>query len=132
MNSEIIFNNETFYIYPVPDESAYIQEKIASKIASWQLLDEERSKVRVRVRLQGYSSDIRQLKTAVEKCFEGFRFYDTDGPDLSQVGVSDDLDKAEIARQTAQWIRELKWSSGMHEPPKEQILIEALRVIYEI
>ena len=131
VNSEIIYFNELFYVYPVPDESQYIQEKIASKIESWQLSDEERSNVRVRVRLQGYSSDIRQLKTTIEKCFEGFQFYDSDGPDLSQVGISDDLDKAEIARQTAQWIRDLNWFSRMHEPQKEQILIEALRAIYE-
>ncbi len=131
VHSEIIYFNETFYIYPVPDETTYIREKVASRITTWQLSDDEYSKVRVRVRLQGYSSDIRQLKTTVEKCFEGFQFYDSGGPDLSQVGVSDDLDKAEIARQTAQRIRELKWSSGMHEPPKEQILIEALRAIYE-
>lgn len=131
VNSDIIFYNETFFIYPVPDETAYIQKMIASKIDNWKVSDEERSKVRVRVRLQGYSSDIRQLKTTVEKCFEGFQFYDSDGPDLSQVGLSDDLDKAEIARQTALWIKNLKWSSKNHEPGIGQILVEALRVIYE-
>jgi DNA repair exonuclease SbcCD nuclease subunit len=131
VHSEIIYFNETFYIYPVPDETVYIRKKIASRITAWQLSDEERSKVRVRFRLQGYSSDVRELKATVEACFEGFQFYDSDGPDLSQVGLSDDLDKAEIARQMARWIRELKWSPGVHDPPKEQLLVEALRVIYE-
>lgn len=131
VHSEAIYFNEPFYIYPVSDETVYIREKIASRITTWQLSDEEYSQVRVRVRLQGYSSDIRKLKATVEECFEGFQFYDLDGPDLSQVGLSDDLDKAEIARQTAQWIRELKCPSGNHEPSKEKILLAALATIYQ-
>jgi DNA repair exonuclease SbcCD nuclease subunit len=131
VHSEIIYFNEMFYIYPVPDETVFIREKIASRITTWLLTDEEVSKVRVRVRLQGYSSDIRKLKATVEECFEEFQFYDPDGPDLSQVGIADDLDKAEIARQTAQWIRKLNWSSERHEPKKEDILLAALEAIYK-
>jgi exonuclease SbcD len=132
VNSEIIFYNEIFYIYPVPGESDYIQNQIISRIESWRLSNEEKAKVRIRIKLFGYSSDIKQLNATIRKCFEGFQFYDPDGLDLSQVGLSDDVERAEIAQQTAQWIRDLKWSSRNHEPDKGQILIEALRTIYKV
>ena len=60
-----------------------------------------------------------------------FQFYDADGPDLRDVRISEDLERAEIAQQADEWIRKLKWPQTENEPDKGQILLEALKNIYE-
>jgi len=131
VNSDIIYFNETLFIYPVPDETEYITEQIRKRISQWHLSERETGRTRIRVRLQGYSTDIKKLDTTVRACFSGFAFYDSGGPDLSQVGLSSDFEREDIARKTVEWIKKLSWKAGIHEPGKEQILIEALRAIYE-
>ena len=130
VESDEIYFNETFIILPVKDEQAYLRAQIESRIKSWDLTERERSKVRIRVKILGYTSDRRVLMETLREGFRGFTFHKNGEPDIDDVSVNGDLERAEIAQQVMKSIEEMTWPENEEEPGKDQILLEALRVIY--
>ncbi len=128
--SEVIFFNEAFTILPVRDEAAYLKNQIASRIKSWGLEDREYPKVRLQVKVSGYTADKRALLTILKENFRGFTFHRGQEPDLCEVAVAEDINRAEIANQVSSWIEKLDWQPAADHPDKHQILLEALHVIY--
>jgi hypothetical protein len=128
--SDVIFFNEAFTILPVRDEAAYLKNQIVSRIKSWGLEDREYPKVRLQVKVSGYTADKRALHTIVKESFRGFAFHRDQEPDLSEVGIAEDINRAEIANQVSSWIEKLDWQPAADQPDKPQILLEALHVIY--
>ena len=131
VRSDFIYQNESFVILPLADESAYVRQQVEERIKSWGLDEAELPRVRVAVKFRGYTSDKAALMQTVKEAFGGLRFYRDWEPDLSQVAVSDDLNLAEIANRASDWIAALDWQPGPEDPDKDQILLEALQVIYE-
>jgi hypothetical protein len=130
VNTDLIYFNEHFVVVPMEDEQAFIERMVQSRIESWELKDHEHTKVQVRVKVSGYSSDRTVLKDAVKRAFNGYVFYNDEEPDISSVSLSDDVERQHIADQAKASIEELQWPEGADEPDKNQILLDALRVIY--
>ncbi|MFQ5866183.1 MAG: exonuclease SbcCD subunit D, partial [bacterium] len=130
VDSDFIFFNESLIILPLPDESAYIKEQIEAKIKNWGLKESEKSKVRLQFKVRGYTSNKRTLLETVEECLREYDFYQNRQPDISEVSISDDIERAEIAHRAAEWIKKLDWAINHEQPDKDQILLQALHVIY--
>jgi DNA repair protein SbcD/Mre11 len=130
INTDVIFCNESFVILPVEDEEAYLSKKIDARIASWGIEGDSLSKVRLRVSVSGYSSDRKKLAETVRKKFTGFTFYKNEEPDLSGVLLSEDYARSSIASLVMQKIPSLVLPEIEGFPGEEQILNEALAVIY--
>ena len=130
VDTETIYFNESFLILPVADEALYLRNQIKTRMAGWKLSDADKRKVKLRIRVRGYTADKRNVLNILESCFIGFDFYDDDGPDIDDVFIADDLEKAEIARRVEKEIGKLQWADGEMEPEKDQILLEALHAIY--
>ncbi len=130
VNTDLIYFNEHFVVVPMEDEQAFIERMVQSRIESGELKDHEHTKVQVRVKVSGYSSDRTVLKDAVKRAFNGYVFYNDEEPDISSVSLSDDVERQHIADQAKASIEELQWPEGADEPDKNQILLDALRVIY--
>ncbi|MFW5941559.1 MAG: metallophosphoesterase family protein [Chloroflexota bacterium] len=131
IKAPVLYFDETFVVVPADDEAEYVRRQIDERIASWQLEPGDEDRVRVRVRLRGYSADKRKLADVVSREFERYHFYEQTQPDLSDVYVTDDLELATIAEQVRQKIEALDWPQEEGEPAPDEIMLEALHVIYE-
>ena len=83
-----------------------------------------------RLKVSGYSKNKNKLNKLIIQELEDISFYE-DKPNLSDVYVSDDLDREEITKQVYKEINKLQWPQHENEPDKTQILLQALRLIYE-
>lgn len=126
----VLYFDETFVVVPADDEEAFMREQINERIASWKLQPGEESKVRVRVRVSGYSADKKALAGVIKEEFNDYRFYQDAEPDLSEVYISDDLELATIAKQVQGEIETLEWPQSPGEPTRDEIMLDALHVIY--
>lgn len=129
VDSPQLFFNETVVMLPVEDEQAYLRKELEQRIQAWSLPDGWEDRVRQRLRIVGYAADRPAAEAVAREVLADYAFYD-DGPDLSDLNHAVDADQIHIARQVRQWIGELVWPEGDAEPTKEDIALEALRVIW--
>ncbi len=129
-NPDCIYFDESLLILPVEDEEAYIQTQIQSRLSAWSLSETEKGKVRLRIKVRGYSADKKQLAVILKDSLQDFSFYKGAEPDIDEVFLADDIERAEIARRVRSSIDELSWSESEDEPTREDILLQALHVIY--
>jgi exonuclease SbcD len=132
VESEVLYFDESLVVLPLDDSFEHVQAEIASRISSWGLSEDERKKCRIRVRVNGYTSDKKELLEAVTRGFRGFRFYEDAEPDLSGVRMTEDSDRQEIARRVYEHIRNTPWNEGRNEPERDRILLHALRTVYGV
>jgi DNA repair exonuclease SbcCD nuclease subunit len=124
-----LFFDETLVVLPVADEAQFVREQVAARLARWQLSAEERARTQIRLRVSGYSANKGALLPVLHQCFAGFSFYKGQGPDLSQVYLSDDVERNAIAEAVRARVGALDWA-GRDEPDAEAILLQALHTIY--
>ncbi len=130
VDSPRLYFNETLVMLPLENEQEFVQAELDQRIASWELPEDWRDRVQLRLRIVGYARDRGAVENAARETMREFAFYD-DGPDLSDLHHAADVDRIHVARQVRQWIDELDWSaSGPAEPDAEAITLEAMRVIW--
>jgi len=127
---DVIYFNETLTVLPVQDEEQYLLNQIKNMTDSWSIPNSEKNKIRLRLKVSGYSKDKNKLAQLIKQEFHDITFYDRE-PDLSEVYVSDDIDREEITKQVYKEIENLHWPEHEDEPDRDQILLQALRLIYE-
>ncbi len=130
VKTDIIYFDESFLILPLKDEESYLRKKIRSRIKEWNITDDDKSKVMVRIKIRGYSTDIRKLIEIVNDEFKGHKFYEQEDVDLSGVFLSRNLDLEEISRQIIDSVEKVIWQSSPHEPSRDDILFYALKTVY--
>lgn len=130
VNSPVLYFQEEFLAVPMDDEIAYLEERINRRVDSWDLPNGWEEKVNLRVKILGYTRDRQAIKETVVNTLSSYKFYDRDGPDLSDLNQGMDPDRARIARDVKNWVDELDWPSGPKHPSREQILAQALKTIY--
>lgn len=126
----VLYFDETFVILPVADEAAYLREQIASRIRMWALTPEEKARAQVRVKIVGYSADRAALRPTLREAFDGFRFYEDSQPNIDDVLYSDDLERHYIAEQVRAEVEQVALPDGVDAPGSDEVLLEALRIIY--
>lgn len=130
VDADVLYFNESFVTLPVQNEMTLMRQKISDRIATWGLSEDEIPKVRVNVKVSGFTTDKRELLDVVTRGFKAFQFYKNKLPDLSNVSVSDDKNRAEIAVRAADWLAALNWELELHPPEMQHVLLEALTTIY--
>ena len=125
-----IYFNETFIIVPVGDEEAFLQQQIEDRIQSWELKPGDEQKVRLRIKVNGYSVDRRNLLPTIMKSIGSFKFYNDEEADLSEVLISTDSERNYIADSVKSKIENLQLTVGPEDPSKEEIILDALHFIY--
>ena len=130
VDSDLLFFDETFLVLPVEDEQAYLRSLIESRIQGWGLTDEEKSRTRIRIKVRGYSSNKRKLQEILKTSFRDFSYYNDEEPNVDGVFTADDVERADIASRVVKIIEAMEWPGDDDEPKKDQVLLEALHVIY--
>lgn len=130
VDADVLYFQASLLVLPVEDEQAYLTSQIESHLKTWDVTEAEKSRARIRVKVQGYTADKKRVMETVKTGFRGFTFYEDAGPDLGGVSLSEDMERAEIASRVLKTIEGLEWPGDEREPSKDQILLEALHVIY--
>jgi exonuclease SbcD len=131
VDSDHIYFDERFVLLPVEDEEAFLREQISRRIEGWRLPENLKERVQVRVRFSGYVENRTRVREIAEEMFSDFQFYEANPPDLTQLNLATDSDRIHIARRVGIWLADLDWPAGAEEPSRDEILTEALKVIYE-
>ena len=128
VDTEKLFFNATFTLYPVDDEAAALEAQLRGWIASWKLYPAEKPKARVRVKLNGFTTDKHRLLQVTLAALDGCEWYAD--PDLSELSVTTDLRRGPILDQVRERLDALSWSDGPDEPGKDQMLLAAIKLVY--
>ncbi len=64
--------------------------------------------------------------------FSEYTFNSDEDPDLSEVHLSEDLERQHIAQQVRDRLADLDWPSGEDIPDRDQIMLAALHIIYGV
>jgi DNA repair protein SbcD/Mre11 len=131
VNCPQIYFIEDFLLYPIDDEAAYLRECIRERIEGWNLPEQLNQNIVVRVSLSGYTSNRVKIAEIVKEEFAAFQFYDDEGPLLADLEQKVDPDRAYLAQEVKKWIeKDLRWTYSNFEPNKDEIMVEALKIIY--
>ena len=131
VESDFIYFKESIIILPLRDENAYLKDQIESRIKRWAIKENEKPKVQIQVKVSGYTLNKRELMKTINEYFKNYTFYKNNKPDILEVSVAyDDPERSEIANQVLTWIEKLDWFLDREQPDKDQILLQALHVIY--
>jgi len=129
VKTDIIYFNETLIAFPAENETKDICNAIDKMIKNWKLDDNEKYKVKLRLKIRGYTSNLTRLKETVIKHLKEreIALYDVDGPDLKEVNVITEADEDRIAilKKTIAKINNLKI-----EADKEIIMEKVQKLIF--
>ena len=126
----LVYFNETLLVLPVDNEDEYVGKQAAHLLAKWNIHKHSKTDVRIRIKVRGYTKDRAALAGIIDSLFRDFRFYNDEEPDLSEVYVSDDAERNDIARKTREAVRALSLAKGEIQPGIDDILVEAMNIIY--
>jgi len=132
VNTDVLFFQESFMIIPRNDERSRLKQEIDQRIASWGLDESELGRVRLRVRARGFCNDKQAIADQLRESFENFTHYKGEGPDVSELSVSNNNELGFIANQVEEEIASMDWGSCSEEdrPDHDEIMEQALQVIY--
>lgn len=130
IDSPVVYFNEGIVMLPVEDEEDYLREEIAKRIEGWGLPSGWENRVRLRLRVAGFTKDKSRVGEVLRHELAEFDFYDEGGADLSQLSHTGDADRDHIALEVREWVDRLAWPQDPPEPKKDQIMAQALKVIY--
>jgi len=128
INTDVIYFNEVLTIIPWEDEAQYIKEEAKKIINKWEISDEEKKKVKMRIKVQGAVSSKDGLSEMVSDAFNGIEFYDE--PDINEVDVIEEnsAERISILNRVKEEVENLKWEK--ETPTKDEILVEAIKTIW--
>jgi DNA repair exonuclease SbcCD nuclease subunit len=129
VNTDYIFLNEKLIVLPTENEFDDIENKIAGLIESLNLSGEETAKVRLRLKVKGYTSNRKKLKDILMESLSDFSFYNDEEPDISEVSLFDDPERTGIVGRVKEKIDSLQEDCGYSQEKKNMILEQALGII---
>lgn len=128
IRTDIIYFKEEFIVFPTEDEASFISDAIQKSIGLWELDENDETKVSLRVKCRGYSSNKGRLLEIIQDCFKPFRFESE--PDLSEVSITSDPKRNYLLEKVKECINVLDWRENVYMPEKDEILLEAMNLIY--
>ncbi len=129
IDSDLIFFNETIISLPVTSEFQYMKKEIGRMIEKWSISENDIPKVRLRLKVRGYTSNKKKLLEAIVAELKDFSFYNNEQPDLSEVSLFSDPEKIAIVENIKNEIDGLELKNEMLSG--EDVLEKALNLIFK-
>jgi exonuclease SbcD len=129
--TDVIYLQESLIVLPMDDEADYVRKILSQRVTTWDLDEEQREKIRLRLNLQGYSTNRERLLETVITFLDQNGIVMNETPELSQVKLSSDVTRAEIATQVQKKIIELALPMGEDEPNTDEYVLSAMSQIYK-
>lgn len=131
IETNIIYFQMALTVIPSDDEHDYITRRLTQQIADWNLSDEQKSKVKLRVKVNGYSTNREQVSMTVKDFLSREKISLNDPVDLSELKLSNDVMRAEIATEVQERIFALELIDDPDEPTRDDYLLSAMHQIYK-
>jgi len=130
VDSPLLFGNEEFVVLPGEIGLERLKQQIKTRIEDWGVEPEWNKRVKVRVKVKGYTHDRPAVEELVRESFEPFNYYNPEESIIDELKHSEDRDRAFLVEQFKNWIENIDLPEGTDEPSHDDILIEALNIIY--
>jgi len=130
VDTDVIYFNELITIIPMTDEGLYINKIIKRTIDAWNLTASQKKKARIRLILQGYSTNRGDLTRVITESLEQANCKLYEQPDVSKVKSSNDTMRAEIAESVQEKILDMDFNHHMDEPIQDDYILAAMNIIY--
>lgn len=128
VQTDVIFFTEELIVLPTEDETSLLRFMIDRSIQGWGLAENDKKKVRLRLRCRGYSSDKARLLETIKEAYHPFQF-DAE-PDISEVSSASDLKRDYLLEKVKEYLGALEWTEKDNEPGREDILLDTMHLIY--
>jgi hypothetical protein len=128
--TDVLYYDESFVIVPSDTEVTLLRQEIDKRIKSWDIASSDYSKVFVRVKACGYTTDRSSIQRTLHEGFDTFNYYKDEVPCIDELSISSDRQLNAIAERAIRLILEFEWNFGVDEPTRKQVMNEALNVIY--
>jgi DNA repair protein SbcD/Mre11 len=127
VDTDYLFFNENIVVLPVENEFDYMEKKILDMIEGWNITEQEVHKVRMRLKVKGYTTNKPKLLKVIKQTLKDYAFYNNEEPNLDEVSLFDDPERIGIVEKVMEEIESLNWDDGITQ--KEDILEQALHII---
>ena len=131
IHTDVIYHIASLLILPVEDEAAYLRKLISAEKDKWKIDKDDATKIRIRVKVKGYTQDKSALNDLLLDEFKGFSFYKGEAPDLGEVAVTVDQNRIKIAEKVKEKIENLEFNPSPDEPERDLILMKSLQLVFE-
>lgn len=131
IDNDVVYQRITITVVPVDDETGMILSMLEKQIAQWNMPEAMFSRIKVRVDVQGYSSNRDEVRKIIEDSLKSRGITLESPPELSKLKVSNDKMRADIALETKEQILGLHLQELVDEPGIDDYLAEALNIIYK-
>ncbi len=131
IKTDVIYFQVTLTVIPSDEEHEFIKRKLAQQVTDWNLNDEQKGKVKLRVKVNGYSSDREQVSKTVTDFLSREKISLKDPVDLSELKLSNDIMRAEIASAVQERILALDLIDDPDEPTRDDYLLSAMYQVYK-
>lgn len=126
--NDVIYFDETIVVLPVDDEATFLKNSVEDMITSWGLTTKELEKVCLQVKVKGVTADKVTVAEILKEALASINLYAD--PDLSEVSIANDPVRLQIVAAVRKRIENFEWRHHSDEPGKDELLIEALAIIY--
>jgi len=130
VDSETIYMDETITITPGDDVAALITGAIEAVFAKWDIAADERTKVVMRLRVNGYTAHIQQTKGVIEETLQDIKKYQDAPIDYADLKISRDLERDFIVKQFEAQLKQALQEQRIDSGLKDAIRRHALDLIY--
>lgn len=131
IETDVIYFKISLTVFPSDNEHEFIKGKLVQQIADWHLSEEQKSKAKLRVKVNGYSTNREEVLKTITDFLSQEKISLEDLVDLSELKLSNDIMRAEIASAVQDRILALDLIDDPDEPTRDDYLLSAMYQIYK-
>ena len=128
----VIYFQETLLVLPVDEEISRLRELIRKMMERWQVPDQDLKKVKLRLKVRGFTRDKEALARFIQQEISGcgLSFYDETGPDFSELKITTDESEARLLllKQLEEKLQQVDLSR--FQASSDEVLEEAAEIIF--
>lgn len=129
VNSDVMYFTARLLVMPTDDEQDLVLRQTEQCKQSWLTDKRDLDRIKIQVKVVGYSNDRSALIPAIEKGFSEFHFLEE--PDISGVNTANDLDRNFLITKFRDELDQVDYDFKREgEPDQDLILLKAMELVY--
>lgn len=130
VNTDYLYMDETFVLYPCSDEEAAVRERVAALRKQWDRLPGKCKRIRLRLKVRGFTKDRGHLERMLASELDGIQFYEDRPPDITELLVSNETELDDIAGRVRDRLDAMQFDDDILQPERDRMLLSVLRTVY--
>jgi DNA repair exonuclease SbcCD nuclease subunit len=130
IETDVIYFQVRLTVLPLEDEIGYVRTKLTQAVSGWGVKEQHRERLKVRISVQGYSSNREAIAQTVTDFFSQERIHLIDPPDLGKLKISTDVTRADIVSAAQERLASLGLPDGVDEPSIDDYILSAMNQVY--